>query len=382
MMMKSLMALVIASPFGVEPPVFEEPAPKEPPGEPFLDPHPDPEPEPEPEPGEDVGQEPPAVAPAITHLERAQASQGEGDLETAEAEASSAIASDPRMGPAYLLRAQIRADMAAAIAEDLSAPSQRRRASLLRSAADDIDAYVEVAGLPADAEAFFTTRRDALRRDADALDPRDAPAGPERPSTSEPLKPPPIHRLPAEPLREPLVDELRPTRWSQTAVILGSAAAAIAAGTGAASLRVEQRCGTLCSASFMRRGGLLGPSIGLAALGAAAVPFGAAAWIRATDAPGRRRWRTAGIVMVAASGVAIVAASITGGLAQRSWGNDVPSSDGDLMTTQRLANATVSLLAPAPTLLSTGLVALILTRRGAGRGRAPLGAWASLARRR
>lgn len=312
----------------------------------------------------------PQTRSAMEHLELAHELRGGDNLAQAEAEVSAAIAVDPHLGTAYLARAQIRSDMAEALADDPSMPASRERAALLRAAAADLETYKDVAELADDAAAFFDARRDALLRTADAIDPPPLPAREEEPEP-EPEPDPATALLaalsPVPGLPTP-ADDPPPPGWPRATSIVGGIAAIGASAFASGALVIRQGCGAdgLCAAAWERRPALLAPAAVLAGLGVAAAPLGAYAW--SSRAATRRPGRIAGITLLSLSGVTSVIAIVTGSLASGRWRTAFPSDADELRAIQSLANTAGAAIAPTPTLLGAGIAALLGARR-AGRER-------------
>lgn len=317
------------APVGAEP---EMPVPEAPPDEPE-------------EPDESASE-------ALVHLGRAQDLRAAGDLDSAEAEVSVAISLQPDDAAAYLERAQIRVAMADQAGSD-DAAHRRAHAGLLRQAAQDVLAYLEHAELDAQGVTWFEARRDALLREADALDPPAPVAEPAAEIEAEP--PAPV--LPPPPRRDVDVH-------GRSAALLstGVVASAAAVGLAAASVRVEQRCQPSgpCSARWDPQPPLLAPAMVLAALGSTSVVLAVA------GAPSleRRRVRVAvGSSTIALGSVAAVLGTITGALAGARWGGPIsPSDDTSLGTTQALANASVASFTAALPLLGAGVTTWVRGR--------------------
>lgn len=289
---------------------------------------------------------------ALEHLARAQDLEAAGELDAAEAEVSTAISLQPDDGPPYLVRAQIRMALAERSPGDDPA-ARRARAGLLRLAAQDLEAYVEHAALPSDGDAWFLARREALLREAAALEPDPAP-------------------VPA-PAPEPIPTGARPERSTgdvgpraRTGAWVGTGAVAAAAGVGlaAASLRIEQRCTPdgYCGARWQPRAPFLAPAAVLATLGTTAIVVGLAT-APALDRPRPRR-------AVMASGLALGATAamlgtITGALAGARWSSPIsPSDDAALGVTQTLGNTAAASFAAALPLLGAGITAWARGRAG------------------
>jgi hypothetical protein len=307
----------------------------------------------DPEADTDADEPLPATNPqhdALEHLERAQELEAAGDLDSAEAEVSTAISLQPEDAPPYLVRAQILMALAERAAGDASA-ARRARAALLRLAARDVDAYIEHAELPSDGVAWFEARRQALLRDAQALDPPTP-----RPVVVEPEPVVPVV------IPSPGDRDFDPRRRTITLVTTGALNGAAAVGLAAASLHIEQRCSAdaLCGARWQAQPSLLAPAAVLAALGTTSVVLGIA------SAPGLDRSRPRRAVIgstVALGSAAVLLGTITGALASARWSAPVsPSNDAALGTTQVLGNVSVASFTAALPLLSAGLTAWIRGR--------------------
>jgi hypothetical protein len=230
--------------------------------------------------------------------------------------------------------------------------AHRARAGLLRLAAQDLGAYIERASLPSDGVAWFRARQEALRRDADALDPPVAEVEPE-------LEPVP-EAGPAIP-SGPLVDEA-PRRRASALVGTGAVAAAAGVGLAAASLRIEQRCSIdgYCGARWQARPSLLAPAAVLTSLGTTAIVLGLARAPALERSGPRRAVMASGLALGA---TATVLGTITGALAGARWSAPVsPSDDASLGVMQALGNTSAASFAAALPLLSAGITALVRGR--------------------
>jgi hypothetical protein len=292
---------------------------------------------------------------ALEHLSRAQALEAAGDLESAEAEVSVAVALDPTDATSYLARAQIRMQMAQHVGDDDDPAYLRRRSALLRQAASDVSSYLEHAELSPDSRQWFEARRDGLLRDAEALEP--APVAEPAPTVAaaEPIIPTaPVVVAPRSVRRTG-----RTAAWVSTCAVLG----ATAAGLAATSLRIQQSCSAegLCAVRWQMRPALLAPAMALTALGTSAIVLGVA------SAPAMARPRVRSIVgttTLAVGGAATVVGAVTASLARARWTSPLsPSADAPLRTTQSLANASMASFAVALPLLSAGLTAWLQSRR-------------------
>lgn len=323
----------------------------------------------------------PMVATGPEHLAQAQRLRSSGNIEGARAEASAAIAADSELSAAYIARAQILAELADALAADTSDASRRSRARLLRGAAADLETYIRVAKLPEDAAAFFESRRQTLLDEAEAADPGGAPRDP----NSVFLRPTPGDHEPASDADgrpEIIVPPARPDRadpadgertWPMATAITGGAFALAAAGLASSSLRIEQSCDDLCGAAWTQHRVLFPAAIASGVLSAGLAPVGTYKWAENAKSP--RAGRIAGITLLSASGVTSIVAAVVGGLAAARWRSSSPSDPDGLGSVQSLANAGAAMLAPTPSLIGSGVAALLgaraaKTRRSASQRRA------------
>jgi Tetratricopeptide repeat len=284
---------------------------------------------------------------AFEHLERAHQLEAAGDLDAAEAEVSTAISLQPDDAPAYLVRAQLRMSLADRYM-GADAAERRARAVLLRLAAGDVGAYVEHAELPSDGVAWFRARREALLREAEALD----PPAPEPAPEPEPTV--------ASPTRSSSdVGAQRPRgAWIGT----GAGAAGAGAVLAAASLRIEQRCTNEgpCGVRWQVRAPFMAPAAVLATLGTTSIVLGLAA-APALDRPGPRRAVLATGLALGATATAL--GTITGALAGARWHAPAsPSDDASLGVTQTLGNVAAASFSAALPLLSAGVTAWVRGR--------------------
>lgn len=301
---------------------------------------------------------PPAAAPrhdALEHLDRAHEREAAGELEAAEAEVSIAISLEPGEAPPYLVRAQIRVALADRHTGDAAA-DRRARAALLRLAARDVEAYVEHAQLPSDGAEWYQTRKVALLREADALDPPMPMVGPEPVPEVEPTAP-----VDPRPRRRTSID-VEP--WQRTGALVGTGAVAAGAAVGLSttSLFIRQRCDVdgYCGVHWGARAPIVAPAAVLATLGTASIVAGLAT-APALDRPGPRRAVLAGSFALGAT--AAVLGTITAALVGARWSAPVsPSDDAALGTTQALGNVSAASFAAALPLLGAGATAWIRGR--------------------
>ncbi|MCA9655228.1 MAG: hypothetical protein H6712_12140 [Myxococcales bacterium] len=328
-------------------------------------------------PGSLAPEQPPEIEPeptqeALAHLDRAFDLEVAGDLESAEAESSVAIALAPDDPAAYLARAQIRMKLSEAPTHEGNEPSARRaRAALLRLAAEDVTAYLERSGLPPEDRVFLETRRDALLRDADALEPPAEPVAPLPPT--EPIEP--IEPRSAPSRRHATARDGDPRRRTSTLVGSGAALSTAAVGLFAASLQIRQTCRAdgLCAVEWHARPSRLVPGIVLSAMGSSSLVLGL------MDAPALARprpRRIVGITTVTLGSLATVVGTVTAALVGSRWAAPVsPSDDGALRSTQALGNASAASFSAALPLLGAGLSAWIGGRRRADHERRLGHAW-------
>lgn len=294
------------------------------------------------------------VAPqhdAFEHLERAHQLEAAGDLDAAEAEVSTAISLQPDDAPAYLVRAQLRMALADRYTGE-DAATRRARAVLLRLAAGDVGAYVEHAELPSDGVAWFRARREALLREADALEP---PA---------PAPAPGPDRAPAPAVASPTGSSSDVGPQRRSGALLGTGAVAAGAGVvlAAASLRIEQRCALEgpCGVRWQVRAPFMAPATLLAALGTTSIVLGLAT-APALDRPGPRRAVLASGLALGATAAAL--GTVTGALAGARWSAPAsPSDDASLGVTQTLGNVAAASFGAALPLLSAGVTAWVRGR--------------------
>lgn len=310
---------------------------------------------------------PPTAVPrhdALEHLDRAHEREAAGELEAAEAEVSIAISLEPGEAPPYLVRAQIRVALADRHVGDDPA-DRRARAALLRLAARDVEAYVEHAQLPSDGAEWYQTRKTALLREADALDPATPMVGPEPVPEVEPTAP--VEPRP-RPRRRTSLD-VEP--WQRTGALVGTGAVAAGAAVGlsAASLFIRQRCDVdgYCGVHWGARAPIVAPAAVLATLGTASIVAGLAT-APALDRPGPRRAVIAGGFALGAT--AAVLGTITAALVGARWSAPVsPSDDAALGTTQALGNVSAASFTAALPLLGAGVTAWIRGRLARSSGR-------------
>ncbi|MEM9462326.1 MAG: hypothetical protein AAGF11_49720 [Myxococcota bacterium] len=319
---------------------------------------------------------------AMEHLARAQELAATGALSLAEAEASVAISLQPHDAAAYLERAQLRLVMADQIQDD-ARWAHRARAGLLRLAADDVDSYLRYAELTAESETWFQARRQAIRREADALDPpTPTPAAPfpEPEPEPEPVRPTTTPSPAATSAttsattsaRDPQPRDTDHRRRSRALLSSGAIMGAGAAGLAAASLRIEQACaqteqtGPSCQIRWRAQAPLLAPAAVLTALSTTSVVLGV------LDAPGLDRprvRRATSATTLALGSTAAALGVITGAIAAAQWYAPLsPSDDRALSTTQTLANTSAASVAIALPLLSAGLTAWLRARRSQSDG--------------
>lgn len=297
---------------------------------------------------------------ALEHLDRAHEREAAGELEAAEAEVSIAISLEPAEAPPYLVRAQIRVALADRHAGDDPA-DRRARAALLRLAAEDVEAYVAHARLPSDGVEWYQTRKAALLREAEALDPPPAEVGP----VPDPATPTRVDPRP----RRSTGRDAEPRRRTGALVGTGALASGAAVGLAATSLFIRQRCDVegYCRAHWGARAPIVAPAAVLATLGTASLVAGLAT-APALARPGPRRAVQATGLAVGAA--AVVLGTITGALVGARWSAPAsPSDDAALGVTQALGNVSAASFTAALPLLGAGITASIRARlaRPAGR---------------
>lgn len=303
---------------------------------------------------------PPATNPdaALYQLAAAHALRNADDLPAAIAAATSALDNDPELAAAYLTRAQLRAELATEQPPD-GVQARATWVQTLHDAADDLQAYMDRATLDTNAHAAIAEERERLRElaDANAVVEPEAPPDPIAESKPDSV----VRTMPGGPGDRDLPPE-RADPIAPLLVGIGIAATGAGAGLGSAALRVEQVCDNLCAASWSPRIGFASSAAVASTLGAVVIGLGTARWIDARAATPRTR-TIAGVTLLSTA----VAAGATGatlmGVARARWQRASPSQLDELSDPQRLANAGLAVLAVVPSLLSSGLVTMLVHRR-------------------
>ncbi len=183
------------------------------------------------------------------------------------------------------------------------------------------------------------------------------PSAGESPASSDPI----VHSMPAgvadedEVASEP-VDPVGPLL-----VGIGGAATVVGAGLGSQSLSVEQVCDIRCAERMSPQIGFATSAAVSAALGAAIAGWGTARWIDARP-PTRRTTTIAGVMLLSAAVVSAATGATLLGVARAQWR---ATSSVDFERAERIgrmANAGIAVSAVVPSLLTTGLVTMLVQR--------------------
>jgi len=188
------------------------------------------------------------------------------------------------------------------------------------------------------------------------------------PDTGQPVASgdPIVHTMPTvpdDPEADPgPVDPLGP-------ILVGSGIAATVAGVGLGSqaLHLDQLCDIRCIARWSPQIGFATSAAVAATLGAAVTSWGVAKWIDAR--PPTPRTRTiAGVTLLSAAVASGATGAVLLGVMRARFQAADGTELGDLSNLQTMANAGIAVLAVVPSLLTTGLVTMLVHRRNT-RGR-------------